>query len=498
MLNIDNILESLTEKERIILSYLDKRMSLEELIEKTGLEYADISRNLLWLSNKKLINYISKKSNVYVITKLGNIYKKDGLPERRIFNYLKEVGFDSIDNIRDMLGLDEKEVEASIGFLKRNNIINFGIVNGKRVVKLVNEDDKPIKANEDALNNPNNANKDNIELLLKRGLLEKDEKSEIEVELTDLGNEVKEKLSSYNIELIDSLTPEMIINGSWREKKFRRFDIKSIVPKIYGGRKHPLYWVMDQVKEILISMGFRELDGDWVVNTFWNMDSMFIPQNHPARDVQDTFYIEGVSKLPNGLKEKVKQVHENGLDTGSSGYMYEWSEEEARRIVLRSHTTALTFYTFSKGIKIPDKAFTIGRVFRNENPDSMHMPEFHQIEGFVVDNDINIRDMIGYFTEFYSKFGIKDLRFKPTYNPYTQPSLEIYTKYLNRLIEIGNSGMFRPEALRPYDINANVIAWGLALERLASILFKIKDIRELYGSNSSIDFARNYKIQLFG
>ncbi len=158
----------------------------------------------------------------------------------------------------------------------------------------------------------------------------------------------------------------------------------------------------------------------------------------------------------------------------------------------------MTFRTFAKGIRAPDKVFTIGRIFRNENLDQMHLPEFHHIEGFVIDKDLNIRDMIGYFTEFYNAFGIRDLKFKPTYNPYTEPSLEIYTKHFNRLIEIGNSGMFRPEALRPFNIKDHVIAWGLGLERLAAIMYEISDIRELYGSRSSIELTRSYSYKNIG
>lgn len=494
----NGIVDSLSEKEGRLLNILERvhKATIEDIESKHSMQYADISRSALWLENKGLVKIIKTPVTSYLLTDAGNAYAKNGLPERRIFDYLLKADEASAAKIKGALNLADNEFEGAIGFLRRNNTIEFKKIDNKSTIALNQKSDIKIKETEKAMESPNDKKNVNVIAdLVKRGILKKEEKNIIEIEITDLGIQVSGLAGAPgHAKLIESLTPSIIASKSWQGKKFRIFDIKSQVPLLKGGREHPLYWMVDIVKENLLSMGFRELDGDWIETTFWNMDSMFIPQNHPARDVNDTFYIVNEKgKLPKDLKLKVKKVHETGWDTGSTGYMQEWKEEEAMKLALRSHTTALTFRTFASGISLPDKAFTIGKVFRNENPDAMHMAEFHQIEGFVADTNINMRDMIGYFTEFYKTLGITGLKFKPTYNPYTEPSLEIYAKHMGRLIEIGNSGMFRPEALRPYDIKANVIAWGLALERLASIVFDIKDIRELYGSNSSIEFARGYK-----
>lgn len=129
--------------------------------------------------------------------------------------------------------------------------------------------------------------------------------------------------------------------------------------------------------------------------------------------------------------------------------------------------------------------FSIDRVFRNESLDSTHLAEFHQIEGIVADKNVGLGHLIAIFTEFFNKVGIKNLHFKPTYNPYTEPSLEIhgYHPALGKIVELGNSGVFRPEMLRPMGLpeDVNVLGWGLGLERPTMIQYGYDNIRELFG-----------------
>jgi phenylalanyl-tRNA synthetase alpha chain len=231
------------------------------------------------------------------------------------------------------------------------------------------------------------------------------------------------------------------------------------------------------------------------------MDSMWIPQDHPARDVQDTFYLPFETDLPKDKKfvDLIKQIHENGLDTGSDGYRYNWSEDIAKKALLRTHTTANTYRHFkNQNIKIPGKYFYLGRVFRNETISWKNLPEFHQVEGFIIADGLGVRDLMGAIKEFYSYMGIDKIKFKPTYNPYTEPSLEAfgYFEELGKWVELINSGVFRPESLRAYNIDVPVIAWGLGLERLAMMKFGVKDIRKLVGSQTDVEFLRNYKIEL--
>lgn len=146
----------------------------------------------------------------------------------------------------------------------------------------------------------------------------------------------------------------------------------------------------------------------------------------------------------------VRRVHESG-GFGSIGYRYPWSEEECLRLCLRTHTTALTTWVLHRlaSKPRPAKYFSIDRVFRNEAVDATHLAEFHQVEGVIAEYDLSLGDGMGFLEYFFAQLGIHGLRFKPAYNPYTEPSMEIfgYHQGLGKWIEIGNSGVFRPEML---------------------------------------------------
>ena len=225
----------------------------------------------------------------------------------------------------------------------------------------------------------------------------------------------------------------------------------------------------------------------YVETGFWNFDALFVPQQHPARDLQDTFYISDPRKADKpradpsapeaNLKQdyeeywgNVKEVHENGK-YGSIGYRYPFKEDESLRLVLRTHTTAVSAYMLHKltADPRPTRYFSIDRVFRNETVDATHLAEFHQVEGVIADFGLTLGGLIGFMEVFFSKMGIHKLRFKPAYNPYTEPSMEIfgYHEGLHKWVEIGNSGMFRPEMLEPMGLpkDMRVYGWGLSLER---------------------------------
>ena len=143
----------------------------------------------------------------------------------------------------------------------------------------------------------------------------------------------------------------------------------------------------------------------------------------------------------------------------------------------------------------PQKYFSIDRVFRNETLDATHLAEFHQVEGVIIDRNIGLSNLLSMFKEFFKKIGIDKLKFKPAYNPYTEPSLEIfgYHPMLKKWVEIGNSGVFRPEMLEPMGLpkDVSVIAWGLSLERPTMIYYDVKNIRDLFGHK--VSFASTKK-----
>lgn len=145
--------------------------------------------------------------------------------------------------------------------------------------------------------------------------------------------------------------------------------------------------------------------------------------------------------------------------------------------------------------------FSIDRVFRNEALDATHLAEFHQVEGVVADYDLSLGDLIGTISEFFRRIGITDLKFKPAFNPYTEPSMEIFGYHpdLKKWTEIGNSGVFRPEMLRPMGLpeGVRVIAWGLSLERPTMIKYRIKNIRDLFGHKVKFEMSKAAPIARF-
>jgi len=296
------------------------------------------------------------------------------------------------------------------------------------------------------------------------------------------------------------LTPEMISSGSWKSKSFKEYNFNALGVMPSCGHLHPLLKVRAEYRQIFLEMGFTEMPtNNFIESSFWNFDTLFQPQQHPARDAHDTFFISDPASaldFPMEYLERVKKVHSEG-GYGSVGYRYDWSIDEAKKNLLRTHTTAVTARMLYKAAQQkpfkPVKYFSIDRVFRNETLDATHLAEFHQIEGVVADYGLTLGDLIGTINEFFKKLGIAKLRFKPAYNPYTEPSMEVFSYHegLKKWVEIGNSGVFRPEMLLPMGLPEGVttIAWGLSLERPTMIKYKIDNIRELIGPKVNLQMV---------
>ncbi|PAA91846.1 hypothetical protein BOX15_Mlig028271g1 [Macrostomum lignano] len=291
------------------------------------------------------------------------------------------------------------------------------------------------------------------------------------------------------------LTAEMLATGVWQTLTFKAYNFKALGQQPDCGHLHPLLKVRAEFRQIFLEMGFQEMPTNrYVESSFWNFDALFQPQQHPARDAHDTFFLTEPAacrldaEQADGYLARVKAVHSNG-GYGSIGYNYDWKESEAQKNILRTHTTAVSarmLYQLAQQPQFqPTKYFSIDRVFRNESLDATHLAEFHQIEGLVADYNLNLCHLMGIIREFFHKLGIRRLRFKPAYNPYTEPSMEIFSYHegLGKWVEIGNSGVFRPEMLLPMGLpeSVSVIAWGLSLERPTMIKYGINNIRDLIG-----------------
>ena len=281
---------------------------------------------------------------------------------------------------------------------------------------------------------------------------------------------------------IVDLTPEMLQGDDWREAEFKRYDVDLPAPTPAGGRPHPMQSLIQRIRSIFLEMGFTEIEGDFVRTAGWNMDSLFIPQTHPARAMQDTFYLEDPEKLPieDHWLDLWAKVHENGGDTGSTGWGGKFDREEAKKGLLRTHTTVNTVKHLADKPNDACRVFGIGRVFRQEAIDKSHLPEFHQIEGIIHEPDASLPMLVTTLKTFYAKMGYPDVRVRPAYFPYTEPSLEIEVEWRGIWLELGGAGIFRPEVTEPLGTEWPVCAWGMGLERLAMLVLGMDDIRELY------------------
>ncbi len=287
--------------------------------------------------------------------------------------------------------------------------------------------------------------------------------------------------------VIKDLSKEVILSGEWKKKKFKEYNIRETGYYISPGRRHPLRELIEEIREIFFELGFEEVEGPLIESSFVNFDMLFQPQDHPARDMQDTFYLKEpkvYDEVPfPELIDKIRKVHESGGDTGSIGWRYKWSLKEAKKLVLRTHTTAVTIrnlYLLRNRDKM--KLFTIGRVFRNETIDYKHLADFMQVDGIYVDRNANLRLLMGLLEYVFKKLGAEKVKFWPTYFPFTEPSVQptIYSSHIGEWIELGGAGIFRPEITKPLGIKNPVLAWGLGLERIVMIKYGINDIREIY------------------
>jgi len=325
-----------------------------------------------------------------------------------------------------------------------------------------------------------------LRLLAKRkGFLTSKPRTVRHVSLTDAGRQL---LASgvKGRRQVTQLTPELLADGGWREVELQPYDVTLAAKKLYAGKEHPFQRTLDRARRAFLEMGFEEIISPWVESSFWDFDALFQPQDHPARDMQDTFYVARPERcqLPDEtLVERIKNTHENGGDTGSTGWQYRWDRELATRPVLRTHTTAATIRALARHTAgQPGKYFIIGPVFRRETADFKHLPVFHQVDGIIVDPRASLVTLIGTLQAFYRKMGFPKVKVTPSFFPYTEPSAEVhlYMESRGEWVEMGGSGLFRPEVTLPFGIRDRVLAWGLGLERLAMMIHGLDSIGQLY------------------
>lgn len=487
---------------------LDLLKKLDELneIKSTLSVFPDIkSQDVLSALNSlkahSKLDYTKSETIYYDLTNEGQDIVKNGSHEIKLVELINKLGKLQIKDVMAQLGPQNGKVGQARafknGWIKKTPenelVLSEKIAAGSGDVSCQLTDET--KDQLIAIQNPaNQLDAKTINDLKKRKLVTPRKETDFHV--------VKGPDFSLELTKLETdLTSDMIATNSYKDLKFKPYNFNSQGVPPQSGALHPLNKVREEFRQIFFSMGFTEMPTNRYVETgFWNFDTLFVPQQHPARDLQDTFYIKDPSTadLPEDktYMENIKAVHENGK-FDSIGYRYTWKEAECQKLVLRTHTTAVSanmLHQLAKDPK-PTRLFSIDRVFRNEAVDATHLAEFHQVEGVLADYNITLGDLIKFMEEFFAKMGVTGLRFKPTYNPYTEPSMEIFSWHegLGKWVEIGNSGMFRPEMLESMGLprDLRVLGWGLSLERPTMIKYKVQNIRELLGHKVSLDFIEN-------
>lgn len=324
----------------------------------------------------------------------------------------------------------------------------------------------------------------------RRELLSSRERTRRSISLSFQGQQLAERAARGEVTELkqaSELTPEMLADGSWREVEFRPYDVTLAAEKVVPGKAHPLCRLVEEVRLAFLELGFSEATCPMAELAFWDFDALFQPQDHPAREMQDTFYCAEPASLPLPGKaewiERVRATHETGGDTGSKGWRYDWSPARAAQVVLRTHMTASSIHAIARNPRAPQKVFSIGRVFRRETVDFKHLPEFMQVDGIIIDEQASFSSLLGTLATFCARIGIPDIRFKPDFFPYTEPSAGVEAKVGGRWLELAGSGVFRPEVTLPFGCTAPVLAWGFGMERLAMARFGVSSIKDLYQSD---------------
>ena len=435
---------------------MELKLTPEKLEKLTQLSPDQVRRGIEWLKLKDLA-IVDESSNVeYRLGKNGLESFQKGLPERKLLDLIKN----DPKNISDL----QKELGSvfgpAMGLAKKNGWIDA--MENKIFIKNYPSNlpgEKTLKQIGEGMISKNQIDENDLASLLKR--------PDFVVENIIKKKEISLTKNGQTLDVASSSSGAI--------------DVEAKVPEVFVAKTHPLKDTIDEIREIFVTLGFTEILGNMIQPSFWNFDALFTPQDHPARELQDTFYLDGISEKKIGTPEQIRKVSESH----KKNWRYFWDINEARKMVLRTHTTCVTIKHLAE--KKPEEArvFSLGRVFRNEKVSYKHLVEFNQIEGVVVGKDASLRNLMGIQREFYKRIGITKIKFWPTFFPYTEPSLQtmVYNDRLGKWIELFGMGIFRPEVTKPLGITKPVLAWGGGIERIAMLKYGLDDVREFYNNN---------------
>ncbi|MBA4452697.1 MAG: phenylalanine--tRNA ligase subunit alpha [Nitrosopumilaceae archaeon] len=446
------------EIEKKIITILKSQSTLtpEKLGELTQLSPDQVRRGIEWLRLKELA-IVNETQNInFSLGKNGLHAFRSGLPERKLVDLVKENSM-KISDLQKQLG---SVFGPAMGLAKKNNWIESA---GNEILLKTYPSsipgEKSLKQIGESFVSKENLDQQDLQSLLKR--------PDFIVENLIKTKEISLTKNAQALEISESDSGAI--------------DVEANVPEVFVAKTHPLKDTIDEIREIFVTLGFSEVFGNLTQPSFWNFDALFTPQDHPARELQDTFYLDGISSKKIGTPDQIRKVSESH----KKGWRYYWDINEARKMVLRTHTTCVTIKHLAENKPDEARVFSLGRVFRNEKVSYKHLVEFNQIEGVVVGSNANLRNLMGIQREFYRRIGITKIKFWPTFFPYTEPSLQtmVYNERLGKWVELFGMGIFRPEVTKPLGITKPVLAWGGGIERIAMLKYGLDDVREFYNNN---------------
>ena len=499
-LDMNALIQSLHPLERAVLAHLKDSTTYRALTNESGMQEVEVMRALQWLENKEVLTLNNQNTTFVQLDSNGQEIFEQGLPEKRFLQAVQQRP-GSVQDIAKAAQLNQGVAGACVGILKKAKCIDMQpdktltiTAVGKNALNKPWVEETFIQKIGKAQLDVSTLTKAETQILeqfkQRKNILKLTESKDRLVKLTKLGKALlKEKL---DVNYAERLTSDDLKTGAWKEKQYRAYDVALNVPARTPGKPHFVNEAIEYIRSIWLELGFSEMQGNMMDTALWDLDSLFIPQDHPAREMQDTFYVDAPLQKETDIKllKSIKAVHENGADTGSTGWQYTFSIPESEQLMLRTHTTVLSAQTLDaihKGNAAnPGKYFVVGPVFRNEDLDWKHLFEFHQVEGIVVDESANFTHLLGYLELFFKKLGYEKVRVRPAHFPYTEPSVEVdgWHPTKKQWVELGGAGMFRPEVTKTLiGKETPVLAWGLGMERGISEYFGITDIRQLYDND---------------
>ncbi|MDR2518121.1 MAG: phenylalanine--tRNA ligase subunit alpha [Spirochaetaceae bacterium] len=500
---------------KIIRHYrLADELTIEKVEKELSLKAGNGNQALSWLAGKGIIAERRRETAFFFeLTDLGKTWKEKGTPEERIIEFLR-IRPAPLPDIARALGLDPKYVGSAFGRLAKLEVL--GMDGGKRAVFILPPERalngrpasgpgaeylKTARGLLDAAAAAENgllaaAGLSEDQMLVMAGMFKKRgagaaafreaDRETVVFAFTPERDQIARALEELGItgEECASLTAEMLADGSWREKRFRPYNVQVPPTRMVIGRTNAYGQFLEGVKDKLVSLGFEEFDGPLIETEFWNSDALFMPQFHAARDIHDVYHIAEPQTAPS-IEEpwlsRVAAAHENGGETGSRGWNYPFDRTFTRRLILRSQGTVMSAKTLPRA-KIPGKYFGMLRCFRYDRVDATHLSDFYQTEGIVLGGEVSVRTLLGFLEMFALEVaGAKEVKYVPGYFPFTEPSVEVHIRHpVLGWFELGGSGIFRPEVTEALGVNVPVAAWGIGIDRMALMALGLNDLRELF------------------